>query len=294
MEVKHFVLATLFCTMFSDTLFSQKLEPLERSAEPDHVISSVIMDKEYQLYISFPKSYNTEDAVSYPVLYFLDGLGLFPIFQETQKVLSLGNEVEEVIIVGIGSGFGFGDWFVNRAYDYTPSSDPVYDRERDIKFGFPTGTLKSGGGEDFLRCIQTEIIPFIDKSYKTNGDRGIAGISFGGLFATYCLVNSDGYFTKYGIGSPSLWWDNEKLLDQIASQFTTHKTWEIPATEIFISVGEEEGHSEVAVMLKLYSYLADANYENVTLSWQVFDKETHLSVIPATVSKIVSTLYGKE
>jgi predicted alpha/beta superfamily hydrolase len=62
--------------------------------------------------------------------------------------------------------------------------------------------------------MKTEIVPFVDKNYKTNSDRGIFGHLWG-LFAAYCLVNSDGYFTRFGISSPALWWDNEKLLKQL-------------------------------------------------------------------------------
>jgi predicted alpha/beta superfamily hydrolase len=42
---------------------------------------------------------------------------------------------------------------------------------------------------NFLNLLKTEIIPFVDKNYKTNSDRGIAGSSLGGLFTAYRLVN---------------------------------------------------------------------------------------------------------
>ena len=62
------------------------------------------MGKDYQLYISFPSSYSTKDTTSYPVLYVLDGLQAFPMIRGAQNVLSFGKEIEDVIIVGIGSG----------------------------------------------------------------------------------------------------------------------------------------------------------------------------------------------
>jgi predicted alpha/beta superfamily hydrolase len=83
--------------------------------------------------------------------------------------------------------------------------------------------------------MKTEIVPFVDKNYKTNSDRGIFGHSFGGLFAAYCLVNSDGYFTRFGISSPAGW----KLLNQAVTQFRENKTWDIPQTKVFISVGDK-------------------------------------------------------
>jgi hypothetical protein len=39
----------------------KKLEPRERT-EPDHTITSKILGRDYQLYISFPKNYSTKDS----------------------------------------------------------------------------------------------------------------------------------------------------------------------------------------------------------------------------------------
>ncbi len=291
---KHLVFATILLLIFSNSSFGQKLEPKERITEPDHTISSQLMGKDYQLYISFPKSYSTKDTISYPILYVLDGRYAFPLIKGTKDALELGNEIEDVIIVGIGSGLNLPSWFINRTYDYTTSIDTTSDRNREKQFGFPEGTLKSGGADEFLKSIKTEIIPFVDKHYKTNSDRGIAGHSLGGLFSAYCFINSDGYFTRFGISSPSLWWDKEKLLNKAVSQFTTNESFDIPATKVFISVGENEGPSMVPVMVKLKSSLETADYENIDLNWQIFDGESHLSVWPASLSKTITTLYGKK
>jgi predicted alpha/beta superfamily hydrolase len=144
-----------------------------------------------------------------------------------------------------------------------------------------------------LDCIKTEIIPFIDKSYKTNSDRGIAGHSLGGLFTAYCLVNSDGYFTRFGISSPTLTWDNEKLLNQAVSQFNENKTWDLPQTKVFISVGGEDYPNYLYCFVKFYTTLARSDYQNINLQWQIFEKENHMSIIPASMSRILSVLYGK-
>jgi enterochelin esterase-like enzyme len=64
----------------------KKLEPRERITEPDHTITSKILGRDYQLYISFPKNYSTKDTVSYPVLYVLDGEWVFPIIRGTRAI----------------------------------------------------------------------------------------------------------------------------------------------------------------------------------------------------------------
>jgi hypothetical protein len=46
---------TFVLIIFSNVAFGQKLEPRERITEPDHTITSKILGRDYQLYISFPK-----------------------------------------------------------------------------------------------------------------------------------------------------------------------------------------------------------------------------------------------
>jgi predicted alpha/beta superfamily hydrolase len=276
-------ITTMLFLIFSNSLFSQKLAPKERILVPDHTITSNITGKDYQLYLSFPKNYSTKDSISYPILYVMDGQIAFSTIRGMRTLFDLGPLIEDVIIVGIGTS----NWEVNRYQDFTPSVDTSEDEERN-------GTSKSGGAAKFLESIKTEITPFLDKNYKTNADRGITGHSLGGLFTAYCLINSDGYFTRFGINSPSLWWDNEKVLNQAVAQFTENKTWDLPQTKVFISVGDREGSSMVPTMMKFSKYLEDSNYENIDLKWKIFDEENHISVVPTSLNKTIYTLYGKK
>ena len=291
--VQNFLL-TLLLFISSTSLFGQKLEPKKREIEPDTTITSKIMGKDYQLYISFPSGYSTKDTTKYPVLYVLDGRGSFPLFKTLREAMDLGNELEKVIIVGIGRGRDPASWYINRMYDYTPSLDTISDRKSEKQFGFPNGAIKSGGAEKFLKCITTEIIPYVETHYKTTNDRGITGHSLGGLFTTYCLLNSTGVFSRYGINSPSLWWNNDELLNQADSLFTKNKTWDISPVKVFISVGQKEGPSMVPTMVKLSTMLEARAYKNVTLTWHIFQDETHLSVVPTSLSRTLSVLYGKK
>lgn len=285
----------LICSAFS---FGQKLEPKERIIEPDHIISSTIMGKDYQLYISFPKSYSTKDTINYPVLYVLDGAYSFPQFQSSQLAMGLGNELEDVIIVGIGSGLSLGSWLMNRTYDYTPSADTLSNGVMEKQYGFPKGMIKSGGAAKFLDVIKKEIAPLVDKHYKTNTDRGITGHSLGGLFAAYCMINSDGYFTRFGINSPSLWWNTGEFLNQTISEIenkgNNQMGWDIPASKVFISVGELEGSRMVPTMVKLSTHLEEMKSGNIELEQFIFENETHLSVMSANMSRTLSVLYGKK
>jgi predicted alpha/beta superfamily hydrolase len=280
------VITTMLFLIFSNSLFGQKLEPKERILEPDHTIFSKIRGRDYQLYLSFPKNYSTKDTITYPVLYVLDGMYAFPIIKGIRPFFE--RDTEDFIVVGVNASN-----FKYRNEDYT-TAVATFDEERNEKRNATKSAFKTGGAAKFLESLKTEIIPFVDKNYKTNADRGIHGGSIGGLFAAYCLVNSDGYFTRFGISSPSFLWDNEKLLNQAVAQFTENKTWDLPQTKVYISVGGQEEKPMVPTMMKFSKYLENSNYENINLKWQIFDGESHISVGPANLRKTIYNLYGKK
>jgi len=289
----HLILA-LILFYFSGHLLSQNLEPKKRTIEPDHIVKSQLMGRDYQLYMSFPRSYSVKDTVSYPVLYVLDGQLSFYKFSSSHKSFGFGNELEDVIIVGVGSGLDMASWFINRSFDYTPSVDSLYQYNMEKQFGFPKGTIQSGGSPRYLEALKTEIIPFVEKNYKTTTDRGISGHSLGGLFTSYCLLNSDGFFTRFGINSPSLMWNNNELLNHFIAKIENKTGWDLPPTKIFISVGELEGSKMVPAMLTLSMKLEDLYDDNIDLDWQIFQNETHLSVEAASMNRTLSVLYGKQ
>jgi predicted alpha/beta superfamily hydrolase len=285
-----FAITTLL--LFSNSLFSQKIAPKKRTTEPDHTITSKIMEKEYQLYISFPKSYSSKDTISYPVLYVLDGYYSYPLFKGMQNLMTTSKTIEEVIIVGIREGLDRDSWLINRSYYFTPSRDTVWERDREKKYKLPKGSLTTGGATKFLQSIKTEIVPFIEKNYKTNTDRGISGWAFGGLFTTYCFINSDGYFTRFGLNTSTLWWNNNEILNQAILRFTENDTWDIPPTKVFMSVGTEDEPSMIPAMSRFCKLLENSAYKNIDLKHHVFEKETHVSTLPVSLSRTLFVLYG--
>lgn len=283
-------ISTIFLLLiFNNSLFGQKLEREEITLVPDHTITSDILGRDYQLYISLPLSYTAKDTISYPVLYVLDGKRDFNLFHQQNRFLWYRGGIEEVIIVGIAAG-------EYRGYDYspTPNIDTTAVREKEKKRGLPEGTIKSGGAPKLLQAIKTEITPFVDKNYKTNTDRGISGHSLGGLFTAYCLLNSDGFFTRFGINSPSFWWNKGGYLEQGVLQFSENKSWEVPPTKVFLSAGGKETKRILPGTIKFIVYLQDAKYENIDLSWHIFENETHGSVIPVSLRQTIIELYEKK
>jgi predicted alpha/beta superfamily hydrolase len=211
------------------------------------------------LYISFPKNYSTKDTITYPVLYVLDGEFNSSFVKGMRKQFQFENEIEDVIIVGIGSGLDFLSWYSNRYNNYTTTVSIAEDEKRKKKMVNSKERINLEEQLNFLNPLKPRSPPFLNKNYKTNADRGITGHSLGGLFTAYCLINSDGYFTRFGIGSPSFCWDNEKVLNQAVAQFTENKIWDLPQTKVFISVGDQE-EEIVPMTLKCSSSLENKGY----------------------------------
>lgn len=300
-RIRNLLLSLLFI-ISSPTIFGQKLEPKKRVFEADTTIISKIMGKDYQLYISFPKNYSTKDTIKYPVLYVLDGRQAFPVFKSIRESMDIDKELEDVIIVGIGSGLDFVSWGMNRTNDYTTSRDTIWDnqyekdaaKQYNLDYNLVKGKIHSGGAKKFLECITTEIIPYIDTHYKTSNDRGIAGHSFGGLFTAWCFIYASDVFKRFGINSPSLWWNNNEILTQTETLFNKNKTWDIPNTKVFISVGEKENESMTTTMQKLSTLLESKAYKNVSVTTHLFIGETHNSTSQPSMKKTISVLYGKK
>jgi uncharacterized protein len=293
-SVKLMSILVVLLILSTHSVSGQKFEPRKREPEPDTTLTSKIMGKDYQLYISFPNGYSSNDTVPYPVLYVLDGRLAFPLFNSIREIREPGKELEDVIIVCIDCGLDFNSWFVNRFYDYTPSSDTTVQRNFEKHLRLPEGAVQAGGAEKFLECITTEIIPYIDKHYKTNNDRGITGHSLGGLFAAYCMLHSEGVFNRYGINSPSLWWNNSELQTQAESLFTETNPLPIPPTSIFISVGAQEGPTMVPIIEKFSALLGSRADHKLVITSHIFEDETHSSVVPASCSRTLSVLYKRQ
>lgn len=287
-------LSLAFCCivfLFScEFAFSQKLEPKERVVDPDHVISSKITGNDYDLYISFPGDYSVKDTLHYPVLYVLDGMHYYPLLNQARTVMDWAGGLQDVIIVCISSGKDFLQWFTNRTLDYTPSASPAGERNMEKGYGLSDGALQSGGASRFLSSIKEEIVPFIDKHYKTTSDRGIAGHSFGGLFAAYCLVHSPDYFSRYGINSPSFWWDDQKLLTESKAVLDAYPAIK---AKVFLSAGAVESSGIVPPSVRFVYDLKSRRNKGIETEWTLFEKENHFSVVPAALSRTLSVLYGK-
>lgn len=158
-------------------------------------IHSKTLGEDRNIMIGLPDGYGNSTK-KYPVFYLLDGQWCFSF---TKQMVDWESRTRygmmpEMIIVSLHTG---GD---NRTRDLTPTQDK---------------NNKSGGGADKLyQFIKEELIPFVDKNYKTYNYRILGGTSFGGVFVMNAFHRDPQFFNGYISLSPSMWWDNNILLDR--------------------------------------------------------------------------------
>lgn len=140
-------------------------------------LTSAKIGQKYDLLVSLPADY-AKSGQSYPVLYVLDGWH-FPLMAFLQGNNQYSKKMPPVIIVNVSHG-GIDDT-VLRARDFTPTRTSRYPN--------------SGGAAAFLEFFEKELIPFVDRTWRTvPTDRGLLGHSPGGLFAIYALEQRPALF----------------------------------------------------------------------------------------------------
>lgn len=204
--------------LFSSSAFAQ---PGAQPGGPVKLtIKSSVLGEDRTILVRTPPGYETNKR-AYPVLYMTDGDSHIGHTSTTIDFLANNGRMSNLIIVGITN--------TDRTRDLTPEKavGPSADQ-------FPT----AGGADNFLKFIATELIPEIEKTYRVQPYRILAGHSFGGLFVVHTLVTRPELFNSYVAVSPSLQWSDEATLKRAVEFFKTRK--ELNVT-LFTSLGNEPG-----------------------------------------------------
>jgi predicted alpha/beta superfamily hydrolase len=219
-------------------------------------LTSEKIGQRYELLVSLPEGY-AKSGKSYPVLYVLDGWH-FPLMAFIQQNNVYSRRMDPVIIVTVSHG-----------------SDPNYMSLRARDFT-PTKTSKeamSGGAPMFLDFLEHELIPFVDRTYRTiPSDRALLGHSYGGLFAIYVLEQRPALFQRIVAASPSLGWD-ARLLFTGARKLLR----KLPApVRLDLSVGDESDNT--ADTTSFAKLLDELKPEGLDYRFTLYRRENHNSV----------------
>ena len=162
---------------------------------------SEILKEQREIWVQVPQ--NTDSSEKFPVIYVLDASKNFYSVSAILKQL-LPLKIPNSIIVGIAN--------TDRTRDFTPTNVP-FQRGHESK--------TSGGASNFLKFFEQELKPFINSKYPTENNNTIIGHSTGGLFVLYTFLNYEAVFDNYLAIDPSLWWDQEYLVNEAQAKINT-------------------------------------------------------------------------
>lgn len=217
-------------------------------------LHSKVLNEERVLNIYLPPSYVQDSTKNYPVIYLLDG-SEDEDFIHISGLVQFGsfswiNMVPESIVVGIGN--------VDRKRDFTyPSSNQLDQKE------FPT----AGHSAQFIQFIREELQPFIQNKYSSSSTKTLIGQSLGGLLATEILLKSPELFDNYIIVSPSLWWDDERLLSTELTELNSLK-------KVFIA-GGKEGEIMERTAKELFQKLQGSASNQLDVYYEFLEDKSH-------------------
>src|SRR5258708_20772254 len=138
-------------------------------------------------------------------------------------------------------------------------------------FGGTSWTGSAGGADKFLSFIADELLPTIDRNYRTRPYRVLIGHSLGGLFAVYALMSRPEVFKGYLIGSPSLWWDDQALVKAAQPFFAAHKDLR---ADLYMTMANE-GDSMLGGAWKLSAVLEESKLTEFRWQFKRSPEEDH-------------------
>lgn len=184
-------------------------------------VKSDILGQTRKISVFLPEGYDAKDA-RFPVLYVLDADGRDQHTVPTARFLSVNSKMPKAIVVGVFN--------IDRNHDFLP----------DSSISATTG----GGADNFVLFFKKELIPYIDKNFKTESYNVLVGHSYGGLFAMHALLTDPDIFDAYVSIDPSFWYKDQMTVKKAQAEFIKPKNWK---KVIFITGRDGSGMKEMGV-----------------------------------------------
>lgn len=232
-------------------------------------VNSKILNENRKILVHVPKD-NPYDKNTYPVVYLLDGdAHFYSVVGMIRQLSSVnGNTIcPKMIVVGISN--------TDRTRDLSPTKGE---------------SVSSGGGDNFIAFIEKELIPYIDSKYPTIHYRTFIGHSLGGLTVMNSLVKKPELFNAYVAIDPSMWWDNENLLNEIKTiafrDGYNNKTLFLGIANtirngkdiVNVQNDTTQANRHIRAILKLNSYLMNNTQMELSFKGKYYEDNDHGSV----------------
>jgi predicted alpha/beta superfamily hydrolase len=256
------LICVLCASLANSNIHAQILDSSRTTGIEIKTFQSKVLSEKRKIYIQTPS--NMKPGDQYPVLYVLDGEAHTQLVTGQVNYLSEAYKIiPSMIVVTIEN--------TDRFRDLTPTHSIIGPDGKPDTSARAIGRT-SGGGEKFLSFIKEELIPYVESRYPTAPFRILSGHSLGGLMAVYCLVKHPDYFNAYIAISPSLQWDDNYMLKEMARTQV-----KLPSKRFLFFSDANEDAAFHQNQLKLDSILQQKNMASLQYKRLFYPEETHIS-----------------
>lgn len=219
-------------------------------------IYSKILEEERSIKVLLPDAYKPGSAEKYEVIYLTDGEWCMDLFSCVYNFAQSEKFVPPAIIVAVPNRY------INTANQRDRDFLPVHVPQPAI----------SGGAGNFLSFFKNELIPYIDKTYPTNGTNSLYGHSYGGLFVLYALLSEPQLFGSYYATDPPFHFNDDYLIKMAAKNLEN-----LPSDKVLWLAGNDLSSKSMGIN-RLDSVLRLKAPANLHWKMVTFPNETHNSV----------------
>ncbi|MGG8497079.1 alpha/beta hydrolase-fold protein [Tenacibaculum sp. TC6] len=267
---KYFIAAILFILGFNQAR-TQNAKQVVIGTK--HQLHSNVLNEDREFWISLPESYNNPAVAhkKYPLLIVLDGNTHFKTITGLVDYMSsaYNARIPEMIVVGIQN--------IDRRRDFTP--DKIITKRKN----------NTGGGDAFLRFLENELIPELDKNYRTTSYQILFGHSLGGLLATHAYMKEETVFNAFIAVDPSFGTWDAKTMDAKLDAVT-----ETPFKRFLYIATANWGKRNIRNRdrhVKLYEALNSKCEGDFPAKLEYFERENHGSVSPIAFYHGISAIF---
>ena len=271
------------------------MDPLIEAIE----LRSEVNGSAYQLRIRLPPGYRAGQQ-RHPELVVLDGevsfglagesAALEAIWSRTAWAMQARTPLPELIVVGVALP-GLAENQVRRNYEYMPAlnlEDVPQPAATQLKAAIEQG-YRQGGAPQFLEVMRREILPTIDRLYRTDTRRRILfGQSAGGTFGCYTLLTQPDTFTDYIVVSPGL---PDETLFRLEAQWA--RNHDDLRAGVFICAGGREVMDPLNILSRTARFaeaLQVRNYPGLRLKTWFIPDASHVQTAAPGIARALNEL----
>ncbi len=257
--MKH--LYFLFALLISINLFSQKI--ITES------IDSRELNKKRQVKVYLPKDYDKDETTSYPLAIVLGDQYLFDMYVGNAKLYANVDKAPRQIVVGI-------------------DMESTYNRDVSI---IPSNNALTSTAVKFYDFIKKDLIPYMERSYKTSPFMTIVADGKAANFSTYFLRDTEPIFNSFICITP----DFNQLSGSTLESYSLNRLGAIDNSYFFYaSDGEKYIDSETSGRFnEIGTYLSSFDAKNLHITFDKFENAPdYLSIIGGTIPRAFSKMFA--